>query len=104
MERTQTRNFLKPNANGVTLAVRVRPKSKHSGPKGLHGDKGDELVWSVTAAPVDNAANDELERSVAKFFGIAASAVSVIRGRTSRSKIVQCAGVDTETVIAALGM
>jgi uncharacterized protein YggU (UPF0235/DUF167 family) len=95
-------NFLKATAAGINLSLRVQPKSSPSGPKKPYGENGNQLVWAVAAAPVNNAANEELERSVAKFFGLPRSAVAVVIGQTARSKIVQCRGITAEAVAVAL--
>ena len=99
--------FLKVTAGGINLSLRVTPKSSRSGPKKLYGEEGDQLVWTVAAAPVDNAANDELERSIAKFFRLPRSAVEVVVGHTSRSKVVQCRGIaleEAEGMLKACGL
>ncbi len=45
-------------------------------------------VW-VRQAPVDGQANAAVCRALAKYFDVAPSRVSVVRGHTSRNKIIE---------------
>ena len=47
------------------------------------------LRWGVHAAPVDGAANEEVIRSIAEYFSIPKSSVSLRRGEKSREKQIQ---------------
>jgi len=73
----------------VTIEVLARPGSRRLGllrvePRGL--------VIGVASQAEKGKANDELMASIAKMAGVARSAVSVLRGATSRDKIVRIAG------------
>ncbi len=46
----------------------------------------------VTARPVDGAANDAVRRTLAETLGIAPTAVTLVRGATSREKTFSIAG------------
>lgn len=50
------------------------------------------LVVFLTARAVDGAANDALIEALAKHFGVKRAAVTLVRGRTSRHKIVDVEG------------
>lgn len=56
----------------------------------------------VTAPPVDGKANAALCALVADRVGVPPSRVSVVRGLTSRDKVVRVEGTDAEAVRAAL--
>ena len=66
------------------------------------GERAGAVVIRVTAPPVDGKANDALCRLVAKAVGVAPSSVSVVRGHTSRDKVVRVEGVDDAALRAAL--
>ena len=66
------------------------------GPMG--GTDGDLLVVRVTAAPVDGAANEALVRVLAKALGLPRRDVVIVSGATSRTKIVEVAGLDVTEV------
>jgi uncharacterized protein YggU (UPF0235/DUF167 family) len=62
------------------------------------------VLIRVTAPPVDGKANDALCRLVARAVDIAPSKVTVIRGHTSRDKVLEVEGVDPQELRAALGL
>jgi uncharacterized protein len=62
------------------------------------------VLIRVTAPPVDGKANDALCRLVAKAAGVAPSRVTVVRGHTSRDKVLEVAGVEPQQLRAALGL
>ena len=56
----------------------------------------------VTAPPVDGKANAALCAFVAERAGVPPSRVSIVRGTTSRDKVVRVEGAEAEAVRAAL--
>jgi len=83
------------SGGGVTFAVRVVPRSSRDE---IGGVQGDALKVKLAAPPVEGAANAALIEFVAKQLGVRRSAVSIVRGETSRHKIVRVAGVTREQV------
>ncbi|MCG8151774.1 hypothetical protein GUY44_14875 [Pimelobacter simplex] len=73
------------------LAVRVQPGASRTGTAGPAGPAGDELKVRLASPPVDGRANDELVRWLAKELGVPRSAVTLVRGQRSRSKVVRVA-------------
>lgn len=71
------------------LAVRVQPGASRTGAAGATGVDGTELKVRLASPPVDGRANDELVRWLAKGLGVPRSAVTLVRGQTSRSKLVR---------------
>ena len=59
---------------------------------------GHELRIRVTAPPVDAAANDALVQLLAERLDCARSRVELLRGRTSRHKLVKLHGFTAEEV------
>ena len=80
-------NCFHQTAGYLTLAIRVKPRSNKLGPLEVMS-ASPELKWGVKAAPVDGQANAELEKSIAEYFGTRSRDVKIIRGQTSRSKVV----------------
>jgi uncharacterized protein len=62
------------------------------------------VLIRVTAPPVDGKANDALCRLIARAAGVAPSKVAVVRGHTSRDKVLEIEGVDPQDLRAALGL
>lgn len=70
------------------IAIRVTTRSARPGIDGWRKgpDGREELEVRVSAAPADNAANEEVIRLLAKAFGISRSEVTIVSGSTSRHK------------------
>ena len=89
--------YLKAQGDGVLLAVKLHPRASHS----EIGDAlGNELRIKVTAPPVDAAANDALVRLLAQELDCPRNCVELIRGHTSRHKILKLHGLSAESVAA----
>jgi len=76
----------------VTVAryrVSVKPGSK-KGPLVEVGDDGSLTVY-VRERAVDGAANDGVIRVLVEHFGVPKSRVDIVRGHTSRTKLVEVA-------------
>lgn len=76
------------------LAVRVTPRSSRN--KVEVGEAGVK-VW-VTASPTDGQANDAVCAIIAKAVHLPPSSVSVVRGLTSREKLLRLEGIELEEV------
>lgn len=91
--------FLSVQPDGVTLAVKVTPRA----PKNEIGEiLGAELRVKVTAPPVDAAANEALIRLLAQKLDCPRNAVQIVRGQTSRHKLVKLRGVSAAAALAKL--
>ena len=66
------------------------------------GERAGATVIRLTAPPVDGKANAALCVFVARAAGVPPSRVSVVRGQTSRDKVVRVDGVDEEILKKAL--
>lgn len=80
--------------DGVRVRLKVTPKTKRDQIGGLldEPDGGKSLKVSVTAAPEDGKANAALIALLAREWGVAKSAVSVVAGATGRRKLVEIRG------------
>lgn len=91
----------------VVIRVHVQPRAGRTAVVGRHGDA---LKLRVAAPPADGRANEAARALLAETFGVAASAVTLTSGATSRVKRFRVDGVepaDVETqlrrAIAAAG-
>jgi uncharacterized protein (TIGR00251 family) len=74
----------------ITLSIRIQPRASKN-----------EIAWMengglkirLTSPPVDGAANEALIRFLADTLSITRSQVEIVRGHTSRDKIVRISGV-----------
>jgi uncharacterized protein YggU (UPF0235/DUF167 family) len=66
------------------------------------GERAGAIVIRVTAPPVDGKANAALCALIASAAGVPPSRVSVVRGATSRDKVVRVEGAEAAAVRAAL--
>jgi uncharacterized protein len=72
------------------IEVRVIPRARRDE---IGGERGGRLLVRLTAPPVDGAANAALCRLVARRVGVPARRVSIVRGQTSRDKLVRVEGL-----------
>jgi uncharacterized protein len=79
--------------------VRLQPRARRNE---VVGERGDAFVIRVTAPPVDGKANIALCALLAKLLRIPPSRVDVVRGQTSRDKVVRVEGVAQDELRAAL--
>jgi uncharacterized protein len=83
------------------LSVRLQPRARRDE---IVGERAGVVVIRVTAPPVDGKANDALCRLIAKAAGVPPSRVSVVRGHTSRDKLVRVEGVEIDALRRELGV
>ncbi|MBM4144988.1 MAG: YggU family protein [Nitrospira sp.] len=75
---------------GVTLKIKVEPRSSR---KGISGVVGNAIKIKVNAPPVGGAANEELIEVLSEEFGIKKTSIKILRGISSRNKVVEIEGV-----------
>lgn len=81
------------------LKVRVQPNARRSE---IVGWDGEVLRVRVAAAPVKGKANAELVDFLAETLGVRRSQVAILRGATSRDKVVGIDGMASAEVRARL--
>jgi uncharacterized protein (TIGR00251 family) len=86
--------------NSCLIRVRVTPRS---GREEVLGWQDEELRVRVRAAPVEGQANEAVRRLIAKRLGMPASAIEVVSGGTSRTKMLRITGLTEDQVRARLG-
>jgi uncharacterized protein (TIGR00251 family) len=72
----------------LTLAIRVTPRSSANVIVGWRSDQRNELDIRVSAAPEDGKANAAVIKTLARSLGIPKSAIEILRGHSSRQKLV----------------
>lgn len=86
--------MIRETAVGVILAVRVQPGAKKTAILGIYGaGAAAQLKIAVQSPPVDGRANEALIAFLAEFFSIPKSAVDIVSGALSRSKVFLLHGV-----------
>ena len=70
----------------IVLTLHVQPGAKRTEVAGTHGDS---LKIRLAAPPVDGRANAELLRYLAHAFGVPQRNAMLVRGDSSRQKIVR---------------
>ncbi len=74
---------------GIKLAIKATPRASKNEIRGWTDNSCTELSVRVTVAPTDGKANKAICELVASSIGIAKSKVCVVRGDTSRHKIIE---------------
>ena len=80
--------------DGVRVRLKVTPKAKREQIGGLldEPDGSKALKVAVTMAPEDGKANAAVIALLAREWGVAKSAISVVSGATDRRKLVEIRG------------
>ena len=96
--------MLRATASGVTLAVRAQPGAKKTAITGLYGEGAEaQLKIAVQAPAIEGRANSALIAFLSEAFDLPKSAVELIGGELSRSKVFLLRGVtlaQAETVLS----
>jgi uncharacterized protein len=94
------RSCLTGNTGRVRITIWVRPGSPRPGVGGEHAGA---LVVRVSARAVDGQATEAALTAVARTFDVARSAVTLVTGASSRTKIIDVAGGDPALLTRLLG-
>ena len=77
----------------MRISVRVRPGASRTG---VGGSYGDALVVAVTAPAADGRATAAALAAFAAAFGVRPRAVRLVRGATSRTKLIEVDGDEAD--------
>jgi hypothetical protein len=83
------------------LHIRVQPRAKRDE---VVGERGEAIVIRLAAPPVDGKANAALTALIAKAANVPRSRVAIVRGQTSRDKVVRVDGMTAQELRRALGV
>jgi uncharacterized protein (TIGR00251 family) len=75
------------------LAVRVQPRARRDE---IAGERGGSLLVRVRAPPLEGKANAAVCRLIARRLGLAPGRVAVVRGVSSRDKLVEIEGIEAD--------
>jgi hypothetical protein len=81
------------------LSVKLQPRASANE---IGESLGNELRIKVTAPPVDSAANEALIRLLAETLDCPRNRVELVRGNTSRHKVLKLHGISAEIAMAKL--
>jgi uncharacterized protein (TIGR00251 family) len=97
---------VKETAEGAQFALRVQPRASRNAVAGTiaAGAQGDAVKLAITAPPVDGKANAAVVEFLARLFGVAKSAITIVSGETGRNKVIAVRGRTADEVKRALGL
>lgn len=81
------------------LAIRVQPRAKRTE---VAGERAGAVVIRVSAPPVDGKANEAVCKLIADRLNVPKSAVAIVRGESSRDKLVRIEGLSADEVRTSL--
>jgi uncharacterized protein (TIGR00251 family) len=87
------RRPIERTSDGVRLRVRVQPRASRTEVVGVHGEA---IRIRLSAPPVAGAANEALLTFLADKLSVPRTAIRLILGESSRSKVVMISGVDLQ--------
>ena len=87
--------YLRAAPDGVFLFLKVQPRASANE---IAEPLGNELRVKVTAPPVDAAANEALLRLLADWLHCPRSKIELVRGHTSRHKVLKLYGLSPAEV------
>ena len=93
--------YLRAQPDGVLLSVRVQPRASSSE---IGEPLGSELRIRVSAPPVDDAANEALVRLLVDRLDCPRGKVELVRGQTSRHKVIKLHGISMPEAITKLAV
>ena len=82
--------------DGVTIECYVSPRGSKCQ---IKGEREGMLAVALRSPPIEGRANEELIELLADTFSIPKSHITILRGETSRKKLIFLRGVNKEVVI-----
>lgn len=93
--------YLRNTKEGVTLSVRVTPNASCNKLTRLSEDR---LGVKLTAPPIEGRANKALIKFLAKKTGVPKSSITIVRGHSSRDKILLIANANQACLQTSLDL
>ena len=93
--------WVRQSGPDLLIELSVQPGARRNGPAGVLDGR---LKLSVSAPPVEGAANDAVVRFIARLLGIPKSRLAVIRGTSSRRKTLCCKDCAPELIQPLLSL
>ena len=90
-----------PDNNNSYLYLKVTPNAARSM---ITGDKDGVLQVKIAAPPIKGKANRELVALLSRSLGVSKSAISIVKGETSRSKVLIIGGLSGKEISERLSL
>ena len=87
-------------SDGVQFKLKIQPRASKNE---VSGFQGDALKVRLTAPPVDGEANEACVEYIARLLSVPKKTVRIVAGLTSRSKIIEVAGLGRDEVLRIVG-
>ncbi|MDT3700301.1 MAG: DUF167 domain-containing protein [Thermincola sp.] len=84
--------FYQEHPDGVVLKIKVQPRASKSR---IAGVLGDALKVTLTAPPVDGAANAACIEFFSRLIGIPKNRIEIVSGQTGRTKLIKIFGINS---------
>ena len=97
----RTAGPITPSPSGARLCLRVQPRASRDE---IAGVAGGAVRVRLRAPPVEGAANDALLRFLADRLDVSRATLTLVSGRTARTKLVEVSGLSAEDVGRRLGL
>ncbi|MEQ8173727.1 MAG: DUF167 domain-containing protein [Syntrophomonadaceae bacterium] len=94
-------SFLKEFDGNVHLEIKVQPRSSRNQ---ILGEQEGVLRVKLTAPPVDGEANQALLEFLARQLKVPRKNLRIIRGESSRQKLLEVTGISGSDVMKRLGL
>lgn len=88
-----------PDAPAAQIDVRLQPRAKRDE---IVGERGGVVIVRVTAPPVEGKANEALCALIARRARVGRTRIEVVRGSSSRDKVIRVEGLTTAELRRAL--
>lgn len=94
----KTPRWCNERGGSVILSVKVQPRSSKNKVI-LPDDSSNFVKITITAPPVDSAANEKLIEFLSDILDCPKNAIQIIKGHTSRMKIIEIYGITISELI-----
>lgn len=91
---------IKENADGITIEIKVQPRASRNQ---IVGEQDGSLKIKLTAPPVEGEANQALVDFLASVLDIPRRNVILLKGDSSRNKIIAIKGMTREVFLNKIG-
>lgn len=85
--------------DGVRFEVKVQPRSSRNQ---ITGIVNGVVKLKLTAPPVEGEANQALIRYFSDLLGVAKNHVSLVKGQSSRNKLIEITGITKEQLLRTI--
>ncbi|HWX39653.1 MAG TPA: DUF167 domain-containing protein [Blastocatellia bacterium] len=85
----------------VTFEIKVQPRASRTALAGQHAGA---IRLTVAAPPVEGKANEECRRFLAELLGVRRSAIEIVSGASSRTKVIRVRGIAPDRVRMAFAI